>query len=134
MTATRAHSTVWRFAVVGVLNTTAGLGAIYGARALGLDEVPANAAGYALGLALSFTLNRRWTFRQRGPLPALALRFAVVTLFAWLLNLAVLLVLLRWDVAGALAQAGAVATYTVASYLGLRCWAFADRRHTLEDA
>jgi putative flippase GtrA len=119
-------TSVWRFAVVGMLNTVAGLAVIFSARALGLDEVPANATGYAVGLMLSFTLNRRWTFRHRGPLLALASRFAVVTLVAWLVNLAVLLGLLHLGVAAVLAQTGAVLSYTVFSYLGYRWWAFAN--------
>ena len=127
----KPHRTVWRFAMVGVLNTAAGLTVIYAARALGLGEVAANASGYALGLMLSFTLNRRWTFRHRGPWLALAARFSVVTLLAWLANLAVLLALLRLGVAAVLAQAGAVLSYTVLSYLGYRWWAFANN---LEDA
>jgi putative flippase GtrA len=119
-------TSAWRFAVVGMLNTVAGLAAICAARALGLDEVPANATGYAVGLMLSFTLNRRWTFRHRGPALALAVRFAAVTLVAWLLNVAVLLGLLRLGVAAVLAQAGAVLSYTAVSYLGMRWWAFAN--------
>jgi putative flippase GtrA len=121
-----AMTSVWRFAVVGMLNTVAGLAAIFAARALGLGEVPANATGYAVGLTLSFILNRRWTFRHRGPVLALAFRFAVVTLAAWLLNLAVLLGLLRLGVSAVLAQGGAVLSYTVVSYLGFRWWAFAN--------
>lgn len=119
-------TSVWRFAMVGMLNTVASLAVIFGARAMGLGEVPANATGYALGLMLSFTLNRRWTFRHRGPLLALTTRFAVMTLAAWLVNLAVLLALLRLGVAGVLAQAGAVLSYTVISYLGCRWWVFAN--------
>ncbi|MES2017122.1 MAG: GtrA family protein [Pseudomonadota bacterium] len=126
--------TLWRFVMVGLLNTAAGLGMIYGARLLGMGEVAANATGYALGLMLSFTLNRRWTFRHRGPLLALASRFAVVTLVAWLVNLAVLLALLRVAVAPVVAQASAVLCYTLVSYLGFRCWAFADTHSTIKDA
>ena len=120
-------TSVWRFAVVGMLNTVAGLAVIYAARALGLGEVAANATGYAIGLMLSFTLNRRWTFRHRGSLLGPASRFAVVTLAAWLANLAVLLGLLHLGMAAVLAQACAVLSYTVISYLGSRWWAFANK-------
>ena len=126
--------TFWRFVMVGLLNTAAGLGMIYGARWLGMGEVAANGTGYALGLMLSFSLNRRWTFRHRGPWLALASRFCVVTLLAWLVNLAILLALLRLAVTPVLAQAGAVLCYTVVSYLGYRCWAFAPASPNLEDA
>ena len=35
-----------------------------GAMALGVPALPANAIGYALGLIVSFMLNRAWTFRR----------------------------------------------------------------------
>lgn len=124
--------TFWRFITVGMANTAAGLAFIYGARALGLGEVAANATGYAMGLMLSFGLNRQWTFRQRGPLLPHALRFAAVMLLAWLVNVAVLLELMRWGVTAVLAQAGAVLPYTLISYLGCRHWAFASGLNNTE--
>jgi putative flippase GtrA len=63
----KPRRTLWRFAVVGAVNTFVGLAFIYSARAMGLGEVSANATGYAIGLVLSFGLNRFWTFRHRGP-------------------------------------------------------------------
>jgi len=134
MTTIKPRRTLWRFAMVGMLNTIAGLALIYGARALGLGEVAANATGYAVGLALSFTLNRHWTFRHRGPLLAHVSRFSVVTLFAWLANLVVLLELMHWGVTAVLAQAGAVLPYTLVSYLGCRWWVFATPLHSMKDA
>jgi putative flippase GtrA len=132
MTVKKPHRSLWRFAVAGALNTIAGLALIYIARGLGLGEVLANATGYAIGLVLSFGLNRHWTFAHRGPLLPLALKFAVVTLLAWLANLAVLLELLRLGVSPVLAQAGAVFPYTLASYLGCRWWVFVDRSNHME--
>lgn len=122
----------WRFAVVGVANTVVGLAFIYIARALGLGEVSANATGYAIGLVLSFGLNRHWTFAHRGPLLPRAFKFSVVMLLAWLANLAVLLELLRWGVIAVLAQAVAVLPYTLVSYLGCRWWVFANRSRSME--
>ncbi|SFN18422.1 Putative flippase GtrA (transmembrane translocase of bactoprenol-linked glucose) [Formivibrio citricus] len=132
MTTAHPRRTFWRFVVVGMANTFAGLAFIYGARALGLGEVAANATGYAIGLMLSFGLNRQWTFRQRGPLLPHVLRFASVMLLAWLINVAVLLGLMRWGVSAVLAQAGAVLPYTVVGYLGCRWWVFANRLNRME--
>jgi putative flippase GtrA len=116
-----------RFIVVGVANTAVGLAFIFAARALGLDEVPANAVGYAFGIALSFALNRAWTFRHKGPVLANALKFLVVMLLAWVANLVALLEFLRLGIAPASAQVGAVLPYTVVSYFGCRWWAFRNR-------
>lgn len=133
MTAAMPGRTLWRFASVGVVNTFAGLAFIYIARGLGLGEVAANATGYAVGLVISFVLNRRWTFEHRGPVLARALRFAMVMLLAWLANLVVLLGLLHGGVTAALAQAAAVLPYAVVSYLGCRWWVFSNRIDGLED-
>lgn len=133
MTVKNPRRSLWRFAMVGVVNTVVGLAFIYIARAFGLGEVSANATGYAIGLMLSFGLNRHWTFAHRGPLLPRALRFAVVMLLAWLANLAVLLELLRWGVIAVLAQAGAVLPYTLVSYLGCRWWVFANQSSGRKD-
>jgi len=127
MSAINPRRTFWRFIVVGVINTFAALAFIYGARALGLGEVAANATGYSIGVMVSFGLNRQWTFRQRGPLLPHVLRFATVTLLAWLINIAVLLELMRWGVSAEFAHAGAMLPYTVVSYLGCRWWVFVNR-------
>lgn len=133
MTAANPRRTLWRFAAVGVVNTFAGLACIYLARALGLGEVPANATGYAVGLVLSFAINRHWTFAHRGPLVPRALRFFLVTLLAWLANVVALLGLMRGGVAAALAQAIAVLPYTVVSYLGCRWWVFENPMICMKD-
>lgn len=127
MNIVKPDHTLWRFVSVGLVNTLAGLAFIYGARELGLGEVSANATGYVLGLALSFALNRRWTFEHRGPVLSRALRFGVVVLLAWAANLAVLLGLMRAGVSAAWAQATAVLPYAAISYVGCRWWVFPER-------
>lgn len=121
---TPPQRTIWRFIAVGIVNTVAGLTLIYSARALGFGEVTANATGYTIGFALSFGLNRQWTFRQSGYVLRHMLRFAVVILLAWLVNLIVLLELLHLGLNAAIAQACTVPVYTLISYLGCRNWVF----------
>lgn len=125
--------TVWRFGAVGVGNTAVGLAFIYGARASGLGEVAANAMGYAAGLMFSFALNRRWTFGGRGPLLRHAVKFVLVVLFAWLLNIVTLLGAMYLGMAAVLAQAMAVLPYALVSYCGCRWWVFADRPSQAEE-
>ena len=117
---------IGRFAVVGAANTLVGLLAVYACKAAGLGDVPANALGYAIGLANSFVWNRRWTFAHAGePLAAIG-RFLAVFLGAWLVNLAVVVALLRSGVDAHLAHAVGIAPYTVLFYVGCRRWAFRD--------
>ena len=115
-----------KFAVVGVANTLTGLSLIYLCKwQLGFGDVTANSCGYSIGLALSFILNRRWTFRHSGPvLPALV-RFLAIFILAYLSNLATVLVAIKsLGVNSYIAQAGGILPYTVIFFFGSRYFAF----------
>ena len=50
-----------RFLAVGLVNTTVGFSTIFAVKALaGWGVIPANVAGYAVGLRTSSLLNRQW--------------------------------------------------------------------------
>lgn len=117
---------VVRYALVGGLNTLIGLLVIYaGLWLFGLGDVAANALGYCIGFLVSFSLNKRWTFRHDGArLPAL-LRFAAVIASAWLTNLGIVLLLIGAGLDNYLAQAAGVLPYAIVGYLGSRFLAFA---------
>ena len=84
-------SRVWRFSVVGVVNTVIGLAVIYGALFAGLGDFAANALGYGVGLVLSFVLHRGWTFAGRTrTLSRDAVGFGLAWVIAYLANLAVI--------------------------------------------
>jgi putative flippase GtrA len=123
----RIPATFLRFLVVGVANTFAALGLIFIAKAwLGLGDATANALGYALGLSLSFTLNRRWTFRHGGALGRSVPAFLLVQALAYGLNLLCVLALIDWGMNAYLAQTLGIPPYTLASYLGSRYLVFAE--------
>jgi putative flippase GtrA len=108
-----------RFLSVGVLNTVVGLLVIYACKwFLHLDDVTANAIGYAVGLTIGFALNNRWTFDYRGPqLPAL-IKYLLVAALAYGMNLLTVLILINYaGVNGYLAQALGIAPYTLTTYL-----------------
>jgi putative flippase GtrA len=115
-----------KFLVVGIANTFVGLLAIYLCKwLLGFSDALANISGYMIALAVSFLLNREWTFRHSGAvLPALV-RFLVIFALAYLLNLATVLIAIHYfGVNSYLAQAIGIAPYTVLFYLGSRYFAF----------
>lgn len=119
-------SSVFRYLLIGVANTFTGLSVIYLAKwLLGLDDVIANMLGYGVGLALSFTLNKRWTFRHTGPtVPAIS-RFILVVGVAYMANLLVVMYSINILALNSyLAQALGVIPYTVIGYLGSRFYAF----------
>lgn len=119
-----------RFLIVGVLNTGLGLAVIFAAKALlGWGDVAANMLGYGVGLAVSFVLNRNWSFAHRGAvLPALV-RFLGAFLLAYAVNLATVLVLIRVSAVNSyLAQAIGVVPYTLVFFAASRLLVFAPRR------
>ncbi|WP_339827802.1 GtrA family protein [uncultured Parasphingorhabdus sp.] len=83
--------TIVKFGLVGLLNTAVGFAIILAALSAGLNDYAANALGYGLGLIISYSLNRYWTFsvhssRSLSELMLFSGAFAV----AYLANLLVL--------------------------------------------
>jgi putative flippase GtrA len=115
-----------KFAVVGAVNTLVGLLAIYAAKWFFLfDDVAANLTGYAIGLTVSFLLNKSWTFRHRGDFAKSAVRFAAVFAVAYPINLgAVMLLIEAFGVNSYIAQALGMPPYMIAFYLLSRWFAF----------
>ena len=115
-----------RFLLVGVTNTVVGLSVIFLLiRFAGWGDLPANLAGYLLGLCCSFLLNRRWTFQHQGWWLSALMRFVLVFAMAYAVNVLTLLALRDW--AGAnryLAHALATVPYTITFFLGSRLFAF----------
>lgn len=118
-----------RFFAVGCFNTLIGLATIYaGLGLIGLGDIAANAVGYATGLAVSFLLNRVWTFRDSGPVLLALVKFLGAFALAYLLNLGTLWLLIHgWGVNGYLAQAVAMVPYTVSFFLMSRMLVFRVR-------
>jgi putative flippase GtrA len=99
---------------------------IFGVKlAFDAPEAAANAAGYAVGLALSFGLNRNWVFRSTAPARVALFRFLIVFAAAYATNLVVVLAAADgFGVNGYLAQTLGVCTYTALFYLGSRGFVF----------
>ncbi|MBP8250266.1 MAG: GtrA family protein [Chitinophagales bacterium] len=107
-----------KFISVGALNTLIGLLVIYAAKWIFcLDDISANATGYAVGFILSFVLNSRWTFAYHGKKIAALGKFVLVALVAYGINLIfVMLAIGYFDMNGYLAQIFGIPPYTLASY------------------
>ena len=108
-----------RFLSVGMLNLVGGLLVIYACKWLfHAGDVAANAIGYGAGLISSFALNSRWTFSYSGPqLPAL-IKFLLVALVAYGMNLLTVLILIQQlELNSYLAQALGIPPYTLTTFL-----------------
>jgi putative flippase GtrA len=117
--------TALKFAGVGVINTLLCVCVIFGLKSLaGVGDVPANVAGYMVGLSCSFLLNRNWTFAHNDHLWPALLRFLMVFGVSYLLNLAVVLGLIRAGCNAYLSHLAGMPLYSVAFYLGCRYYVF----------
>jgi putative flippase GtrA len=117
----------FRFVTVGVLNTLVGLTCIYGCMyVFDLSYIAANAFGYAVGLVISFFLNKNWTFSHNGPWLAALSRWLAVAGLAYGFNLISVVVTHQYiGISAAIAQIVGVVVYSTASFLGGRYFAFA---------
>ena len=106
---------LFRFGLTGLANSAVGWAVIFGGLWAGLGGLAANAAGYAVGLALSFTLNRRFVFGVTGAVRGREVaKFLAAFAVAYGVNVAVLRAV--QPVLGAdspLAQLPALAAYVV---------------------
>jgi putative flippase GtrA len=111
--------TLTKFSLVGVVNTLVGYAVIFGLMyGVGLGPMASNVAGYAVGMALNFILNRTITFSSRAPLPSELFRFLVAFAVAFVLNLLVLHISIDWTgIDAGLGQLIAGVFYVVIFYL-----------------
>jgi putative flippase GtrA len=111
-----------RFLSVGAVNALVGLLVIW---FLHLGDIAANATGYAVGLTISFALNSRWTFVYRGTQWLAFMRFLLMALAAYGVNLLVVMAAIRLAGVNAyLAQALGIPAYTLTMYFGSKYLVF----------
>jgi putative flippase GtrA len=128
--------TIGKFLLVGAANTAVGLVVILGAKdLLRAGDVAANICGYAVGLTVSFLLNRRWTFGFHGEGLASLLRFLTVFAISYTANLVTVLCLIRFTPLNpSWCQVMGVAPYSTLLYIGCRWYAFPLTRGNSADA
>jgi putative flippase GtrA len=115
-----------RYVAVGVVNTLLGWAVIFGCMwGLGWSPEASNVAGYAVGLVISYALNRLYTFESNAPKAGEFGRFLAIFAIAYLANLAVLVLLVRGlGVHEGVSQVVAGVVYVVGSYLLNRSFTF----------
>jgi putative flippase GtrA len=119
---------LFRFALAGLANSAVGWAVIFGGLWAGLSGLAANAAGYGVGLVLSFTLNRRFVFGVTGGVRGREVaKFLAAFAVAYGANVAVLFV--AQSVLGAdsaLAQLPAIGAYVVILFVLSQLFVFRD--------
>ncbi len=121
-----------RFGVVGLVNTVIGLTAIYAVIFFfNANPALANAIGYAIGLAVSFALNRFWTFGDTRSVEKVLPRYLLAAAICYLLNLAVVLLgTYHFGVGPYLVQLLGIGVYTVTMFLGCRWFVFQAKTYS----
>ena len=119
-----------RYGVAGVFNTLVGFSIIVALDVgLGVEAHLANAAGYAIGICVSFLLSRFFVFRTRKTQGRILVRYVLAVAIAFGLNQAVLSIAQLWTPSGALwdvaAQGAAAVSYTAALFLLSHYWVLA---------
>ncbi len=124
-----------RFIVVGCANFVVSFTAFYLSYLYSpLDDssgraAVANVVAYGAGMLNSFVLNRLWTFRAEGQVAQHALKFVALNAATLAASTAIVLVLVDWAGWPALAVwLPLTLGILTAHYLGMKHWAFAERR------
>ncbi len=111
-----------QFGLVGIINTIVSfliyeLLAVY----LKVNYVVSNFFSYAVGAAISFLLNKVWTFNDNGPIASEALVFLMVFIPCFLLQNALLVLLKeKFRLSKTVSYIFATAFYLVINFLGHR--------------
>ncbi|MBI4022814.1 GtrA family protein [Candidatus Berkelbacteria bacterium] len=117
-----------KFGLIGILNSAVGYLVIFGAMALAdVAPAPANALGYAVGLIVSFGLNRTWNFRSQNAVGHEIGPFLTTFILAYAANLATLQAVLNAGVNPYLAQLAAGVVYLTVSFVLYKLWVFRPR-------
>ena len=115
-----------RFVVVGLLNTAIGLAVIVSLYTVaGLGLAASNAAGYAVGLVVSFILNGKWTFTASQLGLRQVIGFAVVFAMSFGISLGLVHAMMSLGVAYPLAQLCGVGLYSGVMFVGMKYAVFA---------
>lgn len=119
---------LFRFGLVGLLNTLVGFSAIaFLNLVVGVNAVASNIAGFAIGAVCSYALNKTYTFESRSPHARAMPTFFLLIALCLGVNLAVL-----WFALESLrlhpiaAQACAVLVYNVCFFLGSKFLVFRE--------
>jgi putative flippase GtrA len=118
-----------RFIIVG-LASNAVLYLLYlAATSAGVGHKTAMTILYFLGVLQTFLANRTWSFRYRSGNTGALVRYLIVYLLAYLLNLGVMYTMVdRLGYSDKLVQGGMVVIVAVIMFLSQKLWVFRSRR------
>ncbi|HEV7322476.1 MAG TPA: GtrA family protein [Ensifer sp.] len=118
----RAGETLARFAAVGALTTLLDMSLFNTLYYVGLPPLPSNLVSYSCGIAVSYMLNRAWTFRAAHS-HVQAVKFVVATVTGLLIS-TIIVATLALLIPAPVAKLVSVPIVFVWNYLTSRLWVF----------
>jgi putative flippase GtrA len=121
-----------RYLAIGVINTIVGFGTIFSLMYIGFNPFISNACGYAIGITVSYFLNKNLNFKSTRPHRIAYPRFIMSVLSAYAVNVTVLFV--SYHIIGInkyLSQIIAGSFYVLIGFTGSRFIAFSDTKPTI---
>lgn len=115
-----------KYNLVGIVNTFTGFSIIFFLMFIGFTPVVSNLIGYAIGSVVSFYLNSRYTFNNKQKSVSQIIKFFMVLLFSYLLNLLVLQFLLGF-INSYIAQLCSAIVYTLSSFVLMKFIVFKEK-------
>ena len=114
-----------RFAVVGLVSNAALYVGYLLLTGMGLGPKLAMSLMYVTGVGATFVFNRRWSFEHGGGAPAALARYVAVYLFGYVLNLAVLMLLVdRLGLDHRIVQGAMILLLAVLIFMLQKFWVF----------
>ncbi len=134
-------STVWKFALVGIINTLFGTGIMFAFYNLfHLSYWISSASNYVFGSILSYFLNKHFTFRDRGNSLKSGLRFVTNIIACYFIAYGAARPLVSWLLSGFdptiqdnIAMLVGMCIFVVLNYLGQRFFVFREKRTMKKD-
>lgn len=115
-----------RYAIVGVVSNLVLYVLYLGATLFGAAPKVAMTALYVLGLLQTFAFNRTWSFRHAGPTGWSLLRYVLVYLFGYGINLAGLTLFVdRYGYSHRIVQGALILVVAMFLFVAQRHWVFA---------
>lgn len=117
-------SQLYRFILVGIINTVIGYGIFFIAQ-IYVNYLVALIVAHIVGVSVSYIWNRMWTFRSKNGKIMEFAKFESVYLIGLLVNIAALYIaadLMRFD--PRIVQLLLLPLITVLTFFGHKCWSF----------
>lgn len=124
-----------RFAMVGVLSTIIHVGTLtLMVEKLNQNPVPASALGFILAVVISYLCNYRWTFAPTGNHKEYFLKYVLVCVIGFILNISIMYLTVNiWGMWYLLGATCVLTIVPISNFLLNKFWVFAIKKDAIEN-